>query len=298
MRTPTRVALTLLVSGICGCIDNGITTREFEGYSQSGSHFRIWKSYKWFYHWKTTPYLEQLGISWSSSSESHEGTTRSGAILVERDAADKLGFNVRTNNNRIWLLDSSNIAFAAVDFDSPMIYPNGSAQPSWATSTGGTLVENLAPLEYELKFTPFKAPDFTLEKLTGGSFMLSSQRGKVVILNFFGAGCGPCLLESPHLVVLQRKYEEAGLVVVSINAWNDWKMSVKKFAKKGALGDHVLVLLKGKSVAKQFDVTGVPMTFWISRDGTAIDATWGFDEDSAADLEARTRKALGLDTTS
>ncbi len=156
------------------------------------------------------------------------------------------------------------------------------------------MVENQAPPKRTATFVPFKAPDFTLEKLNGGTFTLSSYQGRFIILNFFGVGCSPCLLESPHLVALQQKYKDDGLSVVSINAWDDWRISVKKYAKKGGLGENAVVLLKGKSVAKQYDVTGVPRTFWIDREGVVIDTSSGFDEKDSTELESRTRKALGL----
>ena len=38
------------------------------------------------------------------------------------------------------------------------------------------------------QMTHKEAPDFTLESLNGGEVTLSKQRGKVVLLSFFGCG--------------------------------------------------------------------------------------------------------------
>ena len=43
------------------------------------------------------------------------------------------------------------------------------------------------------------APDFTVQTLDGGTFSLSANRGKVVLVNWFATWCGPCKEEMPYL---------------------------------------------------------------------------------------------------
>ena len=48
------------------------------------------------------------------------------------------------------------------------------------------------------------APDFELAALDGNHVKLSSLRGKAVLLNFWATYCGPCKVEMPWFVELQK----------------------------------------------------------------------------------------------
>jgi peroxiredoxin len=64
-----------------------------------------------------------------------------------------------------------------------------------------------------------KAPDFELPTADGGTFRLSEQRGKTVILNFWTKTCRPCLEEMPDLAefgeILKGRNSNVLLVTVS-----------------------------------------------------------------------------------
>src|SRR3990172_6607805 len=47
--------------------------------------------------------------------------------------------------------------------------------------------------------------------------LLSSLRGKVVLVNVWATWCKPCVIEFPHLVKLQKLYEKKGVKVVFIS---------------------------------------------------------------------------------
>jgi thiol-disulfide isomerase/thioredoxin len=55
------------------------------------------------------------------------------------------------------------------------------------------------------------APDFTGTSLTGAPIKLASYRGKIVVLNFWGSWCAPCLSEGPTLAVLSQQYAAKGV---------------------------------------------------------------------------------------
>jgi cytochrome c biogenesis protein CcmG/thiol:disulfide interchange protein DsbE len=60
------------------------------------------------------------------------------------------------------------------------------------------------------------APDFHLTDTTGKSVDLTSERGKVVLVNFWGTWCPPCKKETPDLIRLDADYHSKGLDVIGV----------------------------------------------------------------------------------
>ena len=110
------------------------------------------------------------------------------------------------------------------------------------------------------------APDFTLRTAAGGNLRLQEQRGRVVMVNFWATWCGPCKIEMPHLVRLYEKYRASGFQLLGVNIDDDPRNAVAGAAK---LGITFPVLLDAdKRVAKLYDLSTMPTTLLIDRDGT------------------------------
>lgn len=61
------------------------------------------------------------------------------------------------------------------------------------------------------------APDFRFVDLEGVERRLSDFRGKLVLLDFWGAWCGPCRGEAPHMVEAYERYREDGFEIIGID---------------------------------------------------------------------------------
>ncbi len=51
----------------------------------------------------------------------------------------------------------------------------------------------------------------------GGPVKLADLRGKVVLLDFWSFGCGPCVADMPALMELHDRYKDKGLVIIAIH---------------------------------------------------------------------------------
>jgi peroxiredoxin len=109
------------------------------------------------------------------------------------------------------------------------------------------------------------APDFTLKALDGPNLRLREQRGKVVMINFWATWCGPCREEMPQLKRLHDKYQAAGFTLLGVNVDEDPRQA-SALAQKLALGFPVL-FDADKQVSKTYDLSAMPSTVLIDRDG-------------------------------
>jgi peroxiredoxin len=133
------------------------------------------------------------------------------------------------------------------------------------------------------------APDFSLETLAGKTMHLSDLRGKAVLLNFWATWCGPCKIEMPWFVDLQKQYGAQGLQIVGVAMDDASKEDIGKFAKD--MGVNYPILIGKESVGDQYGgVPALPESFLISRDGKIVDKIIGLR--GKADIEEAIRKAL------
>ena len=109
------------------------------------------------------------------------------------------------------------------------------------------------------------APDFTLHAMSGSNLRLKEQRGRVVMVNFWATWCGPCRQEMPQLTRLYEKYKSSGFVLLGVNVDDDTSKAVEVAAKLGVT--FPVLLDTDKSVSKLYDLSTMPSTVLIDRDG-------------------------------
>lgn len=113
---------------------------------------------------------------------------------------------------------------------------------------------------------PVEAPDFRLQTLSGESFRLAEQRGKVVVLNLWATWCGPCREEIPDFMALHEELSPHGLVVAGVSLDESGWDVVRPYAESLAINYPILV--DDGTVAEAYGpVSVMPTTFVIDRAG-------------------------------
>jgi thiol-disulfide isomerase/thioredoxin len=136
------------------------------------------------------------------------------------------------------------------------------------------------------------APDFTLQSLDGKSMRLSDFRGKAVLLNFWATWCGPCKIEMPWFIELQKQYQAQGLQIVGVAMDDSSKEDIARFAQE--MGVNYPVLIGKEAVGDAYGgVPALPESFFIGRDGKIVDKIIGLKGKS--EIEDSIKKALNTE---
>jgi peroxiredoxin len=140
------------------------------------------------------------------------------------------------------------------------------------------------------------APTFVLQRLDRNDVLdLSSLRGKAVVLNFWASWCEPCKREAKTLEQSWRSYRGKGLVVLGVDA-NDHDSDARRFMRAHGVTYPVVRDSNGSIAANSYNVSDLPMTFFINRKGLLVgDGIRGAvgDEQYHADFRRGIQEALG-----
>lgn len=139
---------------------------------------------------------------------------------------------------------------------------------------------------------PF-APDFSVTTVDGEYISLDDLHGKVVLLDFWGTWCGPCVASVPGLRELNKKYgKDNSFVMISVSSDGDadkWKGFIEK--EKMVWAQY---LDSERKMQRAFRVNAFPTYIVLDFDGVIRYRSTGNNPDKEAALDEAVKKQIKL----
>ena len=203
--------------------------------------------------------------------------------LRERQRAYPLQF-VQENNNSFFSLNLIQLESSRAGFD---ILKYKEAYESFPkdlkeSKRGQVVKQKLDELYKEYEKTAYLeigkiAPNFESQTPDGETVSLNDLKGKVTIIDFWAAWCGPCRRENPNVVKVYEQYHDKGLEIIGVsldgtpNQKDPKKAWLAAIEKDGLKWNHVSSLMYfNDPVAKQYNIKSIPATYILDEEGKIV----------------------------
>lgn len=111
------------------------------------------------------------------------------------------------------------------------------------------------------------APDFDAVDGEGVAFKLSDYRGKVVLLDFWGFWCGPCVASLPHVRTLTERLKDAPFAVIGVNTDDNKERFQQQVKARLVTWRNAFTGGKDNPISRRYRIGGYPTMLVIDHEG-------------------------------
>lgn len=149
-----------------------------------------------------------------------------------------------------------------------------------AVAIGAVYFLGVSTMPSEQRNVNQTAPAIKGTLTTGEPFQLSDYRGKVVLINFWGTWCGPCVQELPDLIAVQTKYQARGFTIVGLADNNDprlteaqYREALQGYIEQRGMNYPNVPIPEGTKAA--YGLEAFPTSLLLDKEGKVVYATVG-----------------------
>lgn len=146
----------------------------------------------------------------------------------------------------------------------------------------GDYGDDVSESDWELPIGWKCPPVIGLRFMKGEEVQIPSAGDRVVVLEYWGLHCQPCIEAIPHMNEIQAKHYERGLRIISLTLDRVGPSDVSRFVKKHGMECSVALINHGRYEAEIFKSStgscGVPFAMVIDKKGIVRYAGHPMDE--------------------